>query len=310
MRFAASAVAMVALAAETSSFAFAPKSSAKSGVELNMRSHYNYDKPSFHPDYKTNMNNIVLDEYSGLTDEEAEQLEEDFRLTEEVMAEELRQEEEAMAMAQYEAEEAAMQKAAKERAMIKEADDMELKAVEDAKAAARAANKEKLASLKAEQEKLNEEVEAAEAAEDQEEMTEDEQLAYEMKSNISSEDAKKMVGLTGWRRMQFMDNTLDGTIIKRFPQKPPGHPDSRTNNKHFDMDAYYDVSMEEHKAYREEARLEARRRMGHGKQAREALEAAKADARLAAEKRGKVLRETMWRVNSEESNNRIMMKKM
>ena len=311
MRFAA-AVALLALTAKTTvAFVPAGKAASSNNVALNMLTHYNYDKPPHHPDYTTNMNNFVLDDFSGLSYEEADALEEEYRVTEQLYAEELRQEEDAMAQAKFEAEQMAYDKAAEERAAIKAADEAAYQAQQEAIEKARQAKADQLAALKAEQEKYyaNEVAQQQQAAAEEPELTPEEMASMQMKSNLSSEDVSKMVGLRGWRRMQFMDNTLDGTIIKRFPNKGPNHPDSRTNNKHIDMNEYYDMSMEDYQKYREEARLEARRIMGRGKEEQAALEAARADARLAAEHRGRVVRESQWRLSNEEANNRIMMKR-
>ena len=310
MKFTASAVALVALATNVNSFAPAGKAASKS-MELNMLSHYSYDKPPHHPDYSTNMNNFVLDEYSGLSYEEAETFEEHQMVRNELLAEELRQEETAIAVQEAQAEEDAFLQAAAERQAIREADEAREKAAEEVREEARKAAAEQLAAMKAEQEKYYamEAAEEEKALAEQPALTPEEEASYELKSGLSSEDVSKMVGLRGWRRMQFMDNTLDGTIIKRFPNKGPNHPDSRTNNKHFDMNEYYDMSYEDYQAYREEARLEARRIMGRGKDSQMALQAAKADARMAAEQRGKIARETMWKLSNEEANNRIMMKR-
>lgn len=254
---------------------------------------------------------FVLDDFSGLSYEEAESLEEEYRVTEQLYAEEFRQEEEAINQAKFEAEQEANQRAAEERDAIRAADEAVFQREQEALEQARKERADRLAAMKAEQEKYyaNEVAQQEQLAQEQQELTPEEMASYEMKSGLSSEAVNKMVGLRGWRRMQFMDNTLDGTIIKRFPNKGPNHPDSNTNNKHIDMNDYYDMSMEDYQKYREECRLEARRIMGQGRGAKEALEASRADARLAAQQRGRIARETQWRLSNEEANNRIMMKR-
>ena len=298
-------VALVALAAE-SALAFAPNSlssSTKSSSELNALSHYSRQKPFFHPDARTNMNNIEIDEFTGMPHEEAEAMREERRLRAQMLAEELRREDEAVELARIEAQEAAAQMAAEERASIRAADEAEARALAEAREEARKLAEEQGENLK------NGDYHFASVPQDSDAPTPEEITSANLKASLSDEDVEKMVSLRGWRRMQFMDNTLDGTIIKRFPRKHPDHPDSRTNNKHIDMNDYVELTMEEYEAAREEARLEARRWMGVGKKQQAELAAAQAEERLASVKMGKALAQTVRRVENEESNNRIFLKK-
>jgi len=315
MRFAVRAV-VVALAAEAS-FAFAPSNLAQSTsslekTELHAISHYSRHKPPTHPDYRTNMNNFELDQFSGLPYEQAEELREENRMRAMLLAEELEKEREEEEMAMIQAQEAAFEKAAAERAAIREADEAKLRAIEEAREESRRQTAELMAQMKAEEEVKYQEVEAAQenAAEEYRQLSDEERGSLRMKAQLSDEDVEKMVGLTGWRRMQFMDNTLDGNIIKRFPKKPAEHPDSRTNNKHIDMNNYVEMTYDEYEEMREEARLEARRLMGESARMQAEVEAAQADAKMAAIQKGRLLRETGRNIFAEEANNRIVVKRI
>jgi hypothetical protein len=318
MRFAFRAV-VVALAAKAS-FAFvAPSSnlaslSSSSSLETTAlhASHYSRQKPSTHPDYKTNMNNFELDEFSGLPYEEAEDLREENRMRAMILAEDLQKEREEEEFTRIQAKEAAFEKAAAGRAAIREADEAKLRAIDEAREETRQRTTARMAQIQAEEEeKIQAMAEAREEAEQEyRELSDAEKKSIRMKQKLSDEDIEKMQGLTGWRRMQFMDNTLDGNIIKRFPRKHADHPDSRTNNKHIDMNNYVEYTQDEYEAMREEGRLEARRLMGESSRKQAEAEAGQGDAKMAAVQRGRLLRETDRTIVSQEAYNRIVVKKI